>query len=324
MNRRVTSPTKKAKKVERSPWRRLTVDAAAGVADSISGLLLEEGALGLETEDDETRAVPGRALMPTGRSTIIATFSREEGLESRVAARIERFKQFVEAAHDAVLEWTDLFAEDWNAIFMAQWKPFRLGRRIWVVPSWERKSFIAERVGPGPIPIVLHLDPGMAFGTGTHETTQLCAEAIEEHFEEGRSLARLLDVGTGTGILSIVGLKLGAVSAKGTDIDPVAVDAAIDNARENGVGARFTANADMPDAQGPVFDGVVANILAGTLVELVSPITGAVAPGGTLWLSGILAEQERAVREPYERAGLTHKKTVERNNWVRIDFVRPR
>lgn len=314
---------RKPARTEESPWRRAVVDCHAAVAETASSLLLDEGALGLETEDDETRAVPGKATVLTGRSTITATFPRAPGLESRVSARIAQRCAFIPKAKDLTLEWSDLFAEDWNAIFMSHWRPFRLGRRVWIVPSWERDRFTAERVGPGASPLVLHLDPGMAFGTGQHETTQLCTEGLEQYLDEGHTLQRLLDVGTGTGILALVALRLGARFCRGTDIDPVAVRAAVDNARDNDVGAVFAADADGPDRDGPVYDGVVANILAGTLIELREQVVGAVSPGGRLWLSGILAEQAPAVIEAYRSEGLTHLRTAHKGEWVRIDFERP-
>ena len=320
----------KAKEQETSPWRTLTLDCQMSMADTFTGLLLDEGALGLETADDETRAVPGRAMLPTGRSTLVATFSRVPGLEARVGGRVAKIVEHVQKARDVELAWADLWPEDWNAIFMAHWKPFRLGRRVWIVPSWERDVFFADRVGPGKAPLVLHLDPGMAFGTGQHETTQLCTEALEAHLDDVGPIHRLLDVGTGTGILGFVALKLGATTCKGTDIDPVAVKAALDNASANGVngvdgvGDRFVANDDMPDAEGAVFDAVVANILAGTLIELRDHVVGAVAPGGRLWLSGILAEQAPAVIAAYGKTGIVHEKTAQKGEWVRIDFVRPR
>ena len=164
----------------------------------------------------------------------------------------------------------------------------------------------------------------MAFGTGQHETTQLCTEGLERYLDEGHRLHRLLDVGTGTGILALVALRLGATLCKGTDIDPVAVRAALENAADNGVAAAFVADGSSPDKDGPVYDGVVANILAGTLIQLRQPVVGAVAPGGRLWLSGILAEQAPAVIEAYVGQGMQHVLTARKGEWVRIDMQRPR
>jgi ribosomal protein L11 methyltransferase len=305
----------------RPPWRRLHIDCDTAVADSIAALLLQAGALGLETEDDETRAVPGRAHVPQGRSLLTGTFSNAVDVEVNVGKKLQPFFQHVPKARDATFEWTDLFAEDWTAVFKSYWHPFRLSPHTWIVPSWERASFSLERVGDGPPVVALHLDPGMAFGTGQHETTALCARAIEEMHAQGVKVRKLLDVGTGTGILCILALKLGAAAAKGTDIDPVAVKAAIDNARDNQVRS-FVANDDLPDADGAVFDVVIANILAGTLIDMKVQILGALARGGRLFLSGILAEQAPAVVRSYASDELKHVQTVERGEWVRIDFVR--
>ena len=314
----------KTNAAELSPWRRVTVDCHSALAETLGALLMDEGALGLETQDDETRSVPGRATVLTGRSAILATFPREPGLEARVDARLARTCSFIPKAKDVVVDWSDLWAEDWNAVFMAHWKPFRLGRRVWIVPSWERANFRAERVGPGAEPLVLHLDPGMAFGTGQHETTQLCTEGLERYLDDGHRLDRLLDVGTGTGILALVALRLGARFCKGTDIDPVAVRSALENARDNGVVNAFIADGSSPDHDGAIYDGVVANILAGTLIQLRQQVVGAVAPGGRLWLSGILAEQAVAVIEAYVGMGMKHLATVRKGEWVRIDMERPR
>lgn len=308
------SKTAPAPGPEPAPWRRATIDVAAGAVDAVSGLLLDLGALGLETEDDETRAVPGRALMPTGRAFVMATFPRSKGLEARVMKRVVALAEHVPEAKDVVVEWSDLFAEDWNEIFRQQWKPFVLCDRIHIIPSWERATYVVPTGAVG-----LYMDPGMAFGTGTHETTQLCVEAVLAH---GPTTKHLLDAGTGSGILSIIALQVGAKKATGTDIDPVALSAARENAAQNGVADGFRTRATMPDAEGPVHDVVVANILAGTLIELAQSLVGAVAPRGRLFVSGILDEQERAVVDAYVARGLVHEGTVHKNGWVRIDFTR--
>lgn len=299
---------------EPAPWRRATIDVAAAAADAVSGLLLDLGALGLEVEDDETRAVPGRALMPTGRALVVATFPREKGLEARILKAVAALAVHVDEAKDASIEWSDLFAEDWNAVFKSQWKPFVLGTRVHVVPSWERDAYVVPEGG-----VPLYLDPGMAFGTGTHETTQLCCEAVEA---TAPSAKHVLDVGTGSGILSILALKLGAKKATGTDIDPVALSAARENAANNGVGDRFFTRDTLPDAEGAIHDVVYANILAGTLIELAAHVAGSVAPGGKLFLSGILVDQAQPVVDAFVAKGMRHERTVEKNGWVRIDLAR--
>ncbi|MCP4499420.1 MAG: 50S ribosomal protein L11 methyltransferase [Deltaproteobacteria bacterium] len=312
---------------EPSPWRRCIVDVVDQAADAMTALLMEEDACGLETEDDETRNVPDEPFKPTGRSKITATFSRRDGLELDVAKCISRVRESFADIGDLTLEWEDLFAEDWNAVFKEQWEPLQIGKRIWIVPSWREVELQNEE-------IEIRMDPGMAFGTGTHETTQLCATAIENLFdldnstsggEEPRHLPavrNMLDVGTGSGVLSLVALKLGANLARGTDIDPVCVRVAVENAVENSVADRFLASVEHADTWGAVFDLVAANILAPTLIELAPRITGAVAQQGRLMLSGILVEQAEAVQKAYEAQGLVHQQTEALNGWVRIDLIR--
>lgn len=300
-----------------SPWRRLVVDVGMDASEAVQGVLLEAGALGIEVEDDETRAVPGRAMAPTGRATIIATFSREPGVEARAMAALSQVAPHFESARNLEVSWSDLEVEDWNAAFKAQWKPLQFTPRTWVVPSWEESSFTAPEGA-----VSLLLDPGIAFGTGTHQTTRLCGEALDEHLAQGGQVEALLDVGTGSGILCVLALKLGAKRARGTDIDPAAVNAALENAERNGVADRFEASDALPDAWGPVHDAVVANILAEPLIQLAPRIAGALKPGGKLWLSGLLVEQESAITKAYTALGLrvVGKATLE--GWLRLDLER--
>lgn len=312
--------------VERAPWRRVTADVIDVAQDAVTALLLDEGALGVEVIDDETRAIPGEPFTPTGRAQISATFDTRDGLERDVAARLSRVAQNFEGIRDLTLEWADVFPEDWNANFKAQWEPMRLGERVWVVPSWREHT-------PGDDDIVLDLDPGMAFGTGTHETTQLCMRALE-HALEGRPIpsdsaafdaklpakASVLDVGTGSGILALAAKKLGAGMVRGTDNDPHAVDIAAENAAANACAVAMSE--DAPDHWGATFDLVIANILAPTLIALAPSIVGAVKPGGTLLLSGILSPQAGDVVTAYANAGMKHVGTQTQGEWVRLDLVR--
>lgn len=301
---------------EEAPWRRLIVDVSFEAADAVQAIALDQGALGIELEDDETRAVPGRALAPTGRATIIATFPKAPGLEARVVRALARVMEHFESASTMEVSWTDLYAEDWNAVFMAQWKPVQLTERTWVVPSWERESFHAPEGA-----LVMWLDPGVAFGTGTHETTQLCSRGLEALCRD-RPPAQLLDVGTGSGILSVLALKLGVGQAHGTEIDPSAVKAALANARDNGVGDRFTATLDAPDHWGAVHDAVVANVLAEPLLMLAPAIAGAVKPGGVVMLSGLLVSQRESIAARYADVGVVVTGEATENDWLRLDLRR--
>jgi ribosomal protein L11 methyltransferase len=186
----------------------------------------------------------------------------------------------------------------------------RFGRRLWIVPSWH--------AAPEPEAVNLLLDPGLAFGTGTHPTTALCLEWLD-----GQDLnnCTVIDFGCGSGILAIAALLLGAPQAVGTDIDPQALEASRDNASRNGIDpARFPVHlpADLPQQPAEV---VVANILAGPLVSLAPQITGLVKAGGRLALSGILAEQAEEVRAAYEGA-FELDPTAIKDGWVRISGVK--
>ncbi len=200
--------------------------------------------------------------------------------------------------------------QDWERSWMDNFQPLRFGQRLWIVPSWHQP--------PEPQAVNLHLDPGLAFGTGTHPTTALCLEWLD-----GQSLhdCNVLDFGCGSGILAIAALLLGAKQACGTDIDPQALEASRDNATRNGIdAARFPLYlpSEMP---ADTFDLVLANILAGPLVQLAPIISQHVRQGGHLVLSGILAEQAEEVRAAYQ-ADFILDPTAEKDGWVRISGVR--
>lgn len=193
---------------------------------------------------------------------------------------------------------------------MDNFHPMRFGQRLWIVPSWTE--------APEPDAVNLRLDPGLAFGTGTHPTTALCLEWLDGQPLKNQSV---IDFGCGSGILAIAALLLGAPKAVGTDIDPQALEASRDNADRNGIDpARFPVYlpADMPQQAADV---VVANILAGPLVALAPQITTLVKSGGRLALSGILAEQADEVRAAYADE-FALDPTAVKEGWVRISGVR--
>jgi ribosomal protein L11 methyltransferase len=180
----------------------------------------------------------------------------------------------------------------WERAWLEHFRPMRFGRRLWVIPGGQTAE-LAE----GDVAVVL--DPGLAFGTGTHATTALCLEWLDSLDLAGR---RLIDVGCGSGILAVAALKLGAAQAVAIDHDPQALLATRENAARNGVADRLTViGADAPPPE-PA-DVVVANILAGTLIDLAPRILAMVRPGGRLALSGILADQAEAVATAYEVPG---------------------
>lgn len=191
--------------------------------------------------------------------------------------------------------------QDWVRLTQAQFEPIAIGR-LWVVPSWHEI--------PEGAALTLRLDPGMAFGTGTHPTTRLCLEWLERHLEGGETV---LDYGCGSGILAIAAAKLGASTITGVDIDPQAVIAAQDNARNNAVSGMFV---DVADAVQGHFDIVLANILANPLRLLAPALVAHVAPRGSLVLSGILERQADELIAVYADAGMALEVAGTHEGWV--------
>jgi len=212
---------------------------------------------------------------------------------------------------------------DWAAAWKDHFPVLRIGRRLVVRPSWRRHRRAADEV-------VLNLDPGMAFGTGLHPTTRLCLAALEGladapgGFARARGLdgARVLDVGCGSGILSIAAARLGAREVVALDVDPIAVEATIANARRNRLAARIdTRQGSLPSGAGP-FDLVLANLIASLLVQLAPLLASELRAGGRLLASGIFIDREAAVVEAFEAAGLACVDRRQEGDWVAMEAVR--
>jgi ribosomal protein L11 methyltransferase len=199
---------------------------------------------------------------------------------------------------------------DWERAWLDDWKSMRFGRRLWVCPH------AAEPPQDGDA-VVVRLDPGLAFGTGTHPTTALCLQVLESLPVAGRTM---IDYGCGSGILGIAALKLGAAHVTAVDLDPQALLATRDNALRNGVSSNIDVRS--VDAQGRGGDlrpayCVLANILAGPLIELAPTLTAACEPGGVLLLSGMLKTQAYAVKAAYSPA-FAMVQVIEREDWCCI------
>ncbi len=206
---------------------------------------------------------------------------------------------------------------DWADAWKAYFPVMRVGRRLVIRPTWRR-----HRAAPDDV--VLALDPGMAFGTGLHPTTRLCLAAIEHAADDGALAgARVLDVGCGSGILSIAAVRLGAASAFGVDTDPIAVDATLANARRNRLTRSITARAGSLPSGDPPFDVVLANLIASVLVALATPLADEVYPGGLLLASGIFLDREAAVLAALEGAGLALTDRRAEGDWVALVMRRP-
>jgi ribosomal protein L11 methyltransferase len=264
------------------PTWSLTLQVAEAEADDVASLLFDAGASGVEVRDATVAPMPGAPRPPPGRALLVASFAERDDAD---AARRDLGRGG---------ELAEVPDQDWSESWKRGLEPFAVGR-VFIRPSWTEAA-----VPAGAVEVVL--DPGMAFGTGTHPTTALCLAALDRLLA-ARPGASVLDVGTGSGLLAIAARKLGAGRVVGTENDPVALRVAGENAERNG--AALDLALASPEAVAGRFDVVVANILANTLVELAPAIAGKVAPGGALLLSGLLAGQESGVRDAYAARGLS-------------------
>ncbi|MDG9756768.1 50S ribosomal protein L11 methyltransferase [Pseudomonas sediminis] len=290
------------------PWLQVRLAITPEQAETYEDALLEVGAVSVTFMDAEDQPIfePDLGTTPLWSNTHLLALFEADTDETALLAHLQLLcggalpEHHVERIED----------QDWERSWMDGFQPMRFGQRLWIVPSWH--------AAPEPDAVNLLLDPGLAFGTGTHPTTALCLEWLDGQTLDNCSV---IDFGCGSGILAIAALLLGAPQAVGTDIDPQALEASRDNASRNGIDpTRFPVYlpADMP--QQPA-DVVVANILAGPLVSLAPQITALVKGGGRLALSGILAEQAEEVRAAYTGA-FDLDPTAVKDGWVRISGVK--
>lgn len=198
--------------------------------------------------------------------------------------------------------------QDWSQKWKEHWKPTKASEHVIICPSWEECSHNKDE-------ILITLDPGSAFGTGTHATTQLCIQAIEKYVKQGDEVA---DIGTGSGILAITAIKFGATHAIGIDNDPLVIDVAQDNAQVNGVYNKIDFSCATADTITEQFDFVCANILHNVLAEIMGDLKAIMKPEAKMVLSGILNEKKDIVLEAVEKHGLEVKEILTQDQWVAI------
>ena len=271
---------------------------------AVEAALLEVGACSITFVDrgDEPVLEPRPGEMRLWSDTLVRALFQES---SDAALNLDRLAS---ALGDHVTKTARVRAvEDqvWERAWLAGWTSMRFGRRLWVCPR-------AAEAPDDPQAIVVRLDPGLAFGTGTHPTTALCLQILDSLSLAGRTV---IDYGCGSGILGIAALKLGASSVTAVDLDPQALLATRDNALRNGVSSQMRVQGIEADLHAA--HCVMANILAGPLIELAPKLTAACEPGGYLLLSGLLRTQAYAVRAAYA-SGFDMVQVVEREEWCCI------
>jgi ribosomal protein L11 methyltransferase len=269
------------------------------------GVVIEEPFT--QERDGENLAVdPSRAVRV---STFVAAADVKPGTIDEIRRALWHLGQMRQVGDLTV---TSRHEEDWANAWKDHYKPVLVGRRVVAAPPWV--DYQAK-----PEEIVLRLDPGMAFGTGTHPTTRLAMQALEDELHTGD---RVFDLGTGSGILAIAAAKLGASRIDGVDIEPVSVRMAQANVEMNSVADRVRIDVGSSAPLGG-YDLVVANIIARVLIELVDEVIKATRPGGTIILSGVIDMREERVREVYEERGMRFQRRLQMEDWVALIYRRP-
>ena len=290
-------------------WLSVTLEADAGCAELLSEALMENGALtvsiddadaGTEAETPQFGEPGSEPAQLWAHSRVSALFDHGLALEAALAAAAAQ-AGLSEVPHFTIEEVEE---QDWVQLTQSQFDPIRIGERLWIVPSWHD--------APRSDAINIRLDPGMAFGTGSHPTTRLCLQWLTTHVDDR---CRVLDYGCGSGILAIAAALLGARSVVGVDIDDKAIEAARRNAIENQVAIALS-QSDKPLSQ--QFDLVVANILTNPLCMLAPAISACVADGGRLALAGVLVGQAEQVIDAY-RPFLSLEVGDSADGWVRLE-----
>ncbi|WP_038175077.1 50S ribosomal protein L11 methyltransferase [Vibrio pacinii] len=288
------------------PWIQIKLNATNQNAEQIGDMLMEEtGALSVTFLDAHDTPVfeplPGETRL-WGDTDILALYDAEADTN----LIIEQTKLSGLLPQDFAYKVEQLEDKDWEREWMDNFHPLKFGQRLWICPSW--------RDVPEPDAVNVMLDPGLAFGTGTHPTTALCLEWLEQLDLSGKTV---IDFGCGSGILAIAAIKLGAEKVIGIDIDPQALLASKDNAERNGVADQLNVYLPQDQPQNLVADVVVANILAGPLRELSPVIQSLVKPNGQLAMSGVLDTQAEDVAN-YYRDAFHIDPIKEQSEWCRI------
>jgi len=291
------------------PWIQLKINTTGNDAETLSDALIESGAVSVTFQDTHDNPVfeplPGETLL-WGDTDAIGLYDAETDMED-VVAMLENEPLLGKGFVHKIEQLED---KDWEREWMDNFHPMRFGERLWICPSW--------RDVPDPNAVNVMLDPGLAFGTGTHPTTAMCLQWLDSLDLTDKTV---IDFGCGSGILAIAALKLGAKHVVGIDIDPQAIQASRDNAERNGVSERLSLYLPKDQPDNLSADVVVANILAGPLRELAPLISVLPVAGGHLGLSGVLASQAQSVADAYKDK-FELDAVAEKEEWCRITGVK--
>jgi ribosomal protein L11 methyltransferase len=288
-------------------WIEVTVITEKRCAEAVADLIMEQGSTGIAEEAD---------LKDSTRVILKGYLVNNAGVNGAVEAIKNRLPEVAEMAECALpqMEVGGLQEEDWNKKWKSFFQPISITERLVIKPPW--RDYHA-RTGE----VVVELDPGMAFGTGTHPSTRMCLRVIDEHVPEMEPGARLLDVGTGSGILAIAAAKLGLRDIVATDIDYTAMRCAQKNSEHNGVSDRITFTTDPLRRVVGSFELVVANILPHILIDLRGALFEHTAEAGRIVLAGILNEKAASVQKAFSQK-MNFVRKLEEEEWCCLIFER--
>ena len=293
------------------PWIELSLTLRSDQQAAVELALEEVGALSVtlldadaDTSNEQAILEPGVGETPLWSLVVLSALFEADVDRSGL---VHVLSELLPELEPDQIDFREVADQDWTRVWMDQFKPMQFGKRLWIYPWNIEPPTQADTV-------IVRLDPGMAFGTGTHPTTALCLEWLDQADLVGKSV---IDYGCGSGVLAIAAALLGANPVVGIDNDPQALEASRDNAERNGVAAAISLY--LPDADpGVVADVLVANILAGPLAELAPLFAARVRAGGALALSGILVGQQEELLESYDE-WFEDLSVAIREDWVRID-----
>jgi len=306
-------------------WIELKIITTEEASDAISDMITSIGSGGVAIEDpndikreiskpNSLDYVDDEFIAALGEDVVIKAYFPGDininELQDLIKEKINYISNFLSVG-EGYTGYSEIDDEDWSTAWKKYYKPINISERVVIKPSWE------DYVNKGN-EVIIELDPGMAFGTGTHETTRMCAQLLEQYIKEGDIV---IDLGCGTGILSIIAIKLGAERVTAVDIDEIAVRVTNENCRLNKVDTEITAiKGVIKDINSHKADVIVANIIANVIIDICDTIPYYVNAGGLLITSGIIKERKQEVLEAYTKKGFICEKILELGEWVAISF----
>lgn len=303
-------------------WLEVTIITSSEAIEAISGILYNTPVNGLSIEDPQDiefkKKHPGdwdyfdESLLKVKEGAVIkGYFKEDENFDEHlnyIKRSIDNLKEFGIDKGQGIVTVAKVNEEDWENNWKKYYKPTKVGDKIVVKPIWENYSAKKDE-------IIVELDPGMAFGTGTHETTRMCIKALEKYVN---SQSIVFDIGTGSGILAISAAKLHAKKAIGVDLDPVAVKSASENVSYNGLNNIEIIEGNLMDVVKGKANIVVANIIADVIIFLTDNVKEFILPGGKFIASGIINSRKQDVIDKFNSSGLKIEEINEEGEWVCI------